>query len=215
MLIINDWSRIFLEGTGFDCNQKLEVSVEGHRISILAPLSKLQIHRAKPHMPSHPCAPVQVLLDYYSVLLKKLENHLSPPSPASPHWVIHHILSVLPPKYCSKRSTLSIPPSLSSQPFLHVQSRRIGHLQCRTDLQNLFILQNWNSMPTKHQSLPLSFSFFLSHSLSSLPLSFLSFLPFFFMDNVVKKNKVDKTLGQHNINFSALAYFDTYLNDKF
>lgn len=35
------------------------------------------------------------------------------------------------------------------------------------------------------------------------------------MDNVVKQNKADKTLGQHPVSFSALAYFDTYLNDEF
>lgn len=114
MLIINDWSRRFLEGTGFDCNQKLEFSVEGHRISILAPLSKLQIHRAKPHRPFHPCSPVQILLDCHPVVLRKLGNHLSPSSPASLQSVIHPILSVLPPKYCSNRSILSIPPNLSS-----------------------------------------------------------------------------------------------------
>ena len=78
MFIINDWSRRFLEGTGFDCDQKLEFSVEAHRISILARLSKLQIRRAKPHRPFHPCSPVQVLLDCRSVVLRKLGKHLTP-----------------------------------------------------------------------------------------------------------------------------------------
>ena len=62
-------------------------------------------------------------------------------------------------------------------------------------------------------SLPLSLSFSLT--LPSLPLSFLPFLPFFFMDNVVNQNKRDKTSDQHDVNFSALTYFDTYLNDEF
>lgn len=35
------------------------------------------------------------------------------------------------------------------------------------------------------------------------------------MDNVVNQNKRDKTSDQHDVNFSALTYFDTYLNDEF
>ena len=35
------------------------------------------------------------------------------------------------------------------------------------------------------------------------------------MDNVINQNKEDKTSGQHDVNFSALAYFDIYQNDEF
>lgn len=46
MRIIHDRRRRFVEGIGFDCNQKLELSVERHSIPALTLLSELQNHRA-------------------------------------------------------------------------------------------------------------------------------------------------------------------------
>lgn len=62
------------------------------------------------------------------------------------------------------------------------------------------MLQNWNSMPNKQP-----FFFFLPPP----P------LPSFLMANVDKQNKVDKSLGQRSINFSAFGYFAAYLDDEF
>lgn len=56
------------------------------------------------------------------------------------------------------------------------------------------MLQNGNSIPNKQQ-----FFFFLPPPTPFLPSSL--------MANVDKQNKVDKSLGQRSINFSAFGYF--------